>query len=108
MAKTRISISLDPAHAARIREHAERAGMDLSAYLVNAATQQMAQADEIEAQFTQVDAMIAQAEVEAATLDPGSEIVAEDLTEEERQDVEAALDLVYGTDRPAVHPGDAA
>jgi uncharacterized protein (DUF1778 family) len=45
MGETRISISLDPDHAERIRAHAERAGMDVSAYLVNAATRQMAEAE---------------------------------------------------------------
>ncbi|WP_405019706.1 ribbon-helix-helix protein, CopG family [Kitasatospora sp. NBC_00070] len=71
-AKTRISISLDRDHAERIREHAERAGTDVSAYLVNAATRQMAEAEAAEAQFARIDAMIAaaEAEAEAAELPP--------------------------------------
>jgi hypothetical protein len=108
MAKTRISISLDPEHAERIRTHAERAGMDVSAYLVNAATRQMAEAEAIEAQFAQVDAMIAAAESEAATLEPLPETAPDELTEEERQDVQAAIGLVYGADSPAARPGNAA
>ncbi|QDY77710.1 hypothetical protein FQU76_15660 [Streptomyces qinzhouensis] len=59
MAKTRISISLDSAHAERIRAHAERAGMDVSAYLVNAATRQMAEVEAAEAQFARLDAVVA-------------------------------------------------
>lgn len=43
MVKTRISISLEQEQAERIRRHAERAGMDVSAYLVHAATRQMAE-----------------------------------------------------------------
>jgi hypothetical protein len=82
--------------------------MDLSAYLVNAATEQMARADAIEAQFAPVDALIAQAEHEAAAMDPLPDLDASDLTETERQEIQAALDLVYGRDRPLTHPGDAA
>jgi hypothetical protein len=108
MTKTRISISLDSEHAARIRAHAERAGMDVSAYLVNAATRQMAETEAIEAQFTHVDAMIAAAEAEAAALAPPPEVLADDLTEAEQREVQEAIDLVFGADRPAVHPGDAA
>jgi hypothetical protein len=108
MAKTRISISLDPEHAEHIRAHAERAGMDVSAYLVNAATRQMAQAEAIEAQFAHVDAIIAAAESEAATLEPLPETTPDELTEEERQDVQAAISLVYGTDNSAGRPGNAA
>jgi hypothetical protein len=109
VAKTRISISLDQDLAERIRAHAEKAGMDVSAYLVNAATQQMAEAEAIEAQFTQVDAMIAAAEAEAASLAPLPEVVADDdLTDEERREVQEAMGLVYGADRRGARPGDAA
>jgi len=108
MAKTRISISLDPDHAERIRSHAERAGMDVSAYLVNAATRQMADAEAIEAQFANVDAMIASAESEAAMLEPPPETTSDELTEEERRDVQAAMGLVYGVDNSAASSGDAA
>jgi sugar phosphate isomerase/epimerase len=108
MAKTRITISLDPEHAERIREHAERAGLDVSAYLVNAATRQMAEADATEAQFARIDAVIAAAEEAAAELSPLPEPTDADLTEEERQRVAEALALVYGPDSPTAHPGNAA
>ncbi|MDH6130473.1 ribbon-helix-helix protein, CopG family [Kitasatospora sp. GP82] len=108
MAKTRISISLDRDHAERIREHAERAGMDVSAYLVNAATRQMAEAEAAEAQFARIDAMIAAAEAEAAELPPLREVADDDLTEEERREVAEAMDLIYGNDSPASRPGNAA
>jgi hypothetical protein len=108
MAKTRISISLDPEHAERIRSHAERAGLDVSAYLVNAATRQMAEAEAIEANFAHVDAMIAAAESEAAALEPLPETSPDELTEEERQDIEAAIGLVYGADNPSARPGNTA
>ncbi|MEW1868645.1 hypothetical protein AB0420_10865 [Streptomyces caelestis] len=48
MAKTRISISLEQGQDERIRQHAERAGMGVSEYLVHAATRQMAESDAIE------------------------------------------------------------
>ncbi|MEU5975557.1 hypothetical protein [Streptomyces sp. NPDC047315] len=108
MAKTRISISLDSDHAERIRAHAERAGMDVSAYLVNAATRQMAEAEASEAQFARIDAVIAAAETEAAALPPLAEVVDGDLTEQERKEVEEALGLIYGPDGPATRSGNAA
>ncbi|MFD3734113.1 plasmid mobilization protein [Streptomyces sp. NPDC058632] len=68
MARARISISLERDQAERIRQHAERAGMDLSAYLVHAATRQMAESDAIEEQFAEADALIARAEQAASGL----------------------------------------
>ncbi|MFB7493590.1 hypothetical protein ACFC09_02600 [Streptomyces sp. NPDC056161] len=108
MAKTRISISLDQAQAERIRGHAERAGMDVSAYLVHAATRQMAESDAIEEQFADVDAVIARAEREAGEM-PGTPADAPvDLTEQERREVEEAIGLVHGRDRQGHRPGRAA
>ncbi|MGW0816782.1 hypothetical protein ACWD00_26615 [Streptomyces viridiviolaceus] len=109
MAKTRISISLERGQAERIRQHAERAGMDVSAYLVHAATRQMAESDAIEEQFAEVDALIAQAERAADGLpaEPVQEPVAE-LTEQERREVEKALGLAHGRDRHDRRPGHAA
>ncbi|CAL9599033.1 hypothetical protein SUDANB151_05375 [Streptomyces sp. enrichment culture] len=109
VAKTRISISLDQTQAERIRQHAERAGMDVSAYLVHAATRQMAESDAIEEQFAEVDALIARAEQAADGLpaDPAQEPAAE-LTEQERREVEEALGLAHGGDRHGHRPGNAA
>jgi hypothetical protein len=106
--RTRISISLEREQADRIRRHAERAGLDISAYLVHAATRQMAETEAIEEQFSGIDAVIARAEAEAAALptEPGE--IAPELTEQERRDVEAALNLVYGEDRSTARPGHAA
>ncbi|MGV9555657.1 hypothetical protein [Streptomyces sp. NPDC003522] len=59
MTKTRITISLEQGRAERIRRHAERAGMDVSAHLVHAATRQTAESDAMEEQFAEVDALIA-------------------------------------------------
>ncbi|MFE1557152.1 ribbon-helix-helix protein, CopG family [Streptomyces sp. NPDC058734] len=108
MARTRISISLEQEQAERIRRHAERAGMDVSAYLVHAATRQMAETEAIEEQFAGVDALIAAAEAEAAGVAPEPEAAAEALTEQERREVEAALGLIYRTDGASVRPGEAA
>jgi diphthamide synthase (EF-2-diphthine--ammonia ligase) len=109
MAKTRISISLEQDQAERIRQHAERAGMDVSAYLVHAATRQMAESDAVEAQFAEVDALIAEAEQAADRLpaESAAESVVE-LTEQERREVEAAMGLAHGLDRQNHRPGHAA
>lgn len=107
MAKTRISISLEQEQAERIRQHAERAGLDVSAYLVHAATRQMAESEAIEAQFAEVDALIAAAEAEAANA-PEADAAVPEPTEQERREIEAALDLVYGADRSGARPGGAA
>ena len=82
--------------------------MDVSAYLVNAATRQMAETDAADAQFAHIDAMIAAAESEAEYLPAQSEITDADLTEEEREEVRAAMDLVYGNENPGERPGRAA
>ncbi|MDQ0776594.1 Skp family chaperone for outer membrane proteins [Streptomyces aurantiacus] len=113
MARTRITISLEREKAERIRQHAERAGLDVSAYLVHAATRQMAETEAIEKQFSGVDALIAAAEAEAAAeaaaLSPEPDTTTPELTEQERRDVAAALNLVYGEDRTnAQRPGHAA
>ncbi|MGW3649035.1 plasmid mobilization protein [Streptomyces sp. NPDC000878] len=106
--RTRISISLEQEQADRIRRHAERAGLDVSAYLVHAATRQMAETEAIEEQFSGVDALIARADAEAVALSAEPDDAAPELTEQERRDVEAALNLVYGEDRKTARPGHAA
>ncbi|WP_425828331.1 hypothetical protein [Streptomyces fractus] len=108
MAKTRISISLDETQAQRIKEHAGRAGLDVSAYLMHAATRQMAESDAIEEQFAGVDAVIAAAERDADGY--GGEHAADPvvLTEQERREVQEALDLVHGQGRQGHRPGHAA
>ncbi|MFF1558616.1 ribbon-helix-helix protein, CopG family [Streptomyces sp. NPDC058279] len=108
MAKTRISISLEQEQAERIRRHAERAGVDVSAYLVHAATRQMAETEAIEEQFAEVDTVIAAAEAAAGRMPPGPAAAGEELTERERREVEEALGLVYGADRRAGRPEEAA
>lgn len=82
--------------------------MDVSAYLVNAATRQMAETDAADAQFAHIDAMIAAAKAEAERLPAQAEITDADLTEEEREEVRAAMDLVYGNENPDERPGRAA
>ncbi|WLQ65237.1 MULTISPECIES: hypothetical protein [Streptomyces] len=82
--------------------------MDVSAYLANAATRQMADVEAAEAQFARLDAVIAEAEAEAATLPPLPEVADDDLTEQERLEVQEAMGLVYGTDGPGARSGNAA
>lgn len=100
MAKTRISISLDGDHADRIRSHAERAGMDVSAYLVSAAIRQMTEENAIEARFAKIDAVIAEAEAEAASLPELPEATDADLTEDERRRLEEVSELFFGSPGP--------
>ncbi|MEF9903460.1 plasmid mobilization protein [Streptomyces sp. P9-A2] len=104
MAKTRINISLERDQAERIRQHAERAGMDVSAYLVHATTRQMTESDAIEEQFAEVDALIARAERAADRL---SAEPAPELKEQERREVEEALELAHGRERHSRLPGHA-
>ncbi len=109
VARTRITISLEQGQAERIRQHADRAGIDVSAYLVHAATRQMAESDAIEEQFAEVDALIARVERAADELpvEPTPDSAAE-LTEQERREVEEALGLAQGRDRQGHRPGHAA
>lgn len=101
MTKTRISISLDAEHVEQLKAHAERAGMDVSSYVGNAIARQMAETDAIEAQFASLDAAIAAAEAVAAELPAPPAVTDSDLTEQERREVEAAMELMYGSDQPA-------
>ncbi len=82
--------------------------MDVSAYLVHAATRQMAESEAMEEQFAGVDALIARAEREAGAPGDGSAQASVELTEQERREVEEALGLVHGRDRQGHRPGHAA
>lgn len=82
--------------------------MDVSAYLVHAATRQMAETEAIEAQFAEVDTVIAEAEAAAGRMPPLSGVAEAELTEQERREVEEALGLVYGADRRGGRAGEAA
>lgn len=96
MAKVRISISLDPDEAERVRSHADRAGMDVSSYFVNAAIRQMGDAELAEAEFAGVDALIAEAEGRAEHYGPVDDAGDDSLSADERREVDEAMDLVYG------------
>jgi hypothetical protein len=96
MAKVRISISLDPDEAERVRSHADRAGMDVSSYLVNAAIRQMPEVEAAEAEFAGVDALIADAEGRAEHYGPVDEAGDDSLSADERREVDEAMRLVYG------------
>ncbi|GAB3742598.1 plasmid mobilization protein [Nocardiopsis nanhaiensis] len=96
MAKVRISISLDPDEAERVRSHADRAGMDVSSYLVNAAIRQMVEAEAAEAEFAGVDALIAEAEGRAEDCGPVDEAADDSLSADERREVDEAMSQVYG------------
>ena len=93
MAKTRLSISLDEEQAERIRGYAERAGMDISSFLVSGAVHQMIMLDQADAQFAHLDALTERAAAEPQT---GSPVEEADLTEQERTEVQAARELLLG------------
>ncbi|MFI5619159.1 hypothetical protein [Streptomyces sp. NPDC051567] len=106
-----ILVDLIPDHedpAERIRQHAERAGLGVSAYLVHAATRQIAETETVEAQFAGVDALIAASEAEATRAPSEADAATGELTEQERQEIEAALGLVHGPDRTGTRPGHTA
>src|ERR1700745_2567335 len=83
MANTRFSISTDPAIQQAIKAHAEAAGMDVSAYMVAAATAQMAADDAASAVFAPLDEENASALAEAAEISPAPLPAFADLTAEE-------------------------
>ncbi|MBE3002420.1 hypothetical protein IDM40_27535 [Nocardiopsis sp. HNM0947] len=95
MAEVRISIGFDPHEAERVRSHADRAGMDVSSYVVNAVIRQMADTESTEAQFAGVDALIADAEMRADQYGPPD--AADALSAEERREADEAMGLIDGT-----------
>jgi uncharacterized protein (DUF1778 family) len=88
MAKIRISISLEPADAERIKAAAAEGGQDVSAFLVSAALVEATHRERVAAAFADIDAAIARAEAEAEALDwpPDS-----DLTPEESERIEREI-----------------
>ncbi len=71
--------------------------MDVSAYLVHAATRQIAESDARDERFVEVDALIARVERAADGLpaEPAPEPAVE-LTEQERREVEETLRFIEG------------
>jgi hypothetical protein len=55
----------------------------------------MAETEAIEEKFSRLDALIAEAEAEAAALPPEPGVATRELTEQERRNIEAALNLFY-------------
>ncbi|MGC9535431.1 hypothetical protein [Streptomyces sp. UG1] len=69
MAKTRISISLDPGDAELIRAVAAENGLDVSAFLVMAGRKEAVRLARLAESFVGIDAAIEAAEAEAEELD---------------------------------------
>jgi uncharacterized protein (DUF1778 family) len=91
MAKTRISISLEPAQAERIKAAAAEGGQDVSAFMVSSSLAEAARRERIAASFADIDAAIAAAEAEADTLVwPPQEEMAPEEAERIRQEIMAA------------------
>ncbi|MEV0171092.1 hypothetical protein AB0I00_08175 [Streptomyces sp. NPDC050803] len=68
MAKTRISISLDPGDAELIKAVAAENGLDVSAFLVLAGRKEAVRLARLAESFAEIDAAIAAAEAEAEEL----------------------------------------
>ncbi|WP_267241538.1 hypothetical protein [Streptomyces sp. PR69] len=68
MAKTRISISLEPEDAEAIKAVAAEHGLDVSAFLVMAGRKEAARLARIAAAFADIDAALAEAEAEGDAL----------------------------------------
>ncbi|KUL36202.1 hypothetical protein [Streptomyces regalis] len=68
MAKTRISISLDPGDAELIKAVAAENGLDVSAFLVMAGRKEAVRLARLAESFAEIDAAIAAAEAEAEEL----------------------------------------
>ncbi|MEY9997724.1 uncharacterized protein (DUF1778 family) [Streptomyces sp. V4I8] len=91
MAKMRISISLDPGQAERIKGAAAEGSQDVSAFMVSAALREAARRARVTAAFADIDAVIAGAEAEAATVEwPAAEDVAPEEAERIRQEIASA------------------
>ncbi len=80
--------------------------MDVSSYLVNAATRQMAETEAAEAEFAGIDALIADAEARAAHYGPVGAPEPDSLAEDERREVDEAMRLVYGGEEDAAQDRD--
>ncbi|MFS0693579.1 hypothetical protein [Streptomyces nitrosporeus] len=68
MAKTRISISLDPEDAETIKAVATESGLDVSAFLVMAGRREAARLARVSEAFSEIDAAIDRADAEAEQL----------------------------------------
>jgi hypothetical protein len=98
MVNTRFSISTDPAIQKAIKAHAEAAGMDVSAYMVAAATAQMTADDAASAVFAPLDADNASALAEAAQISPAPLPAFDDLTAQEQRLVLRVMRSALGAD----------
>ncbi len=80
MAKTRISISLDPEQAERIKAAAAEGGQDVSAFVVSSALVEARRRERLAAAFSDIDAAIAAAEAEAESVvwSPADEVLDEE------------------------------
>jgi uncharacterized protein (DUF1778 family) len=92
MAKTRISISLEPEQAERIKAAAAEGGQDVSAFMVAAALTEAIRRENVTAAFADIDAAIAAAETEAESLEwpPPEDEVDPEEAERIRQEIDAA------------------
>ncbi|WP_329317264.1 plasmid mobilization protein [Streptomyces sp. NBC_01262] len=108
MAAKRFSISTTPEMHALIKEHAENAGLDVSAYLVAAAIQQITHDVHVRAVFADLDSAINDLEGRAAALPPEPAGATPALTEQERREVDEIAALISGASGDTGRQGHAA
>jgi hypothetical protein len=96
MPNVRFTVSTASEMLAAIREHAEAAGMDVSAYVIAAAAVQMKRDDAINATLAPLDEACRAAMEAAASLPQEEEPAFEDLCEEDQAWVRNALRRTFG------------
>jgi hypothetical protein len=102
MPNTRFTISTDPEVQAAIRVHADAAGLDVSAYMVAAATAQMAADDAASAVFAPLDADQAAATTQSADLAMPDMPAFEDLPAQEQVLLRRVISSALGSDHADV------
>jgi hypothetical protein len=102
MPNVRFTVSTASEMLAAIKEHAEAAGMDVSAYVIAAAAVQMKRDDTINATLAPLDEAYRAAMEAAASLPEEEEPAFEDLSEEDQTWVREVLRRNRGPNHPDI------
>lgn len=95
MAKTRFSISVDVVYADRIKAAAAHAGLDVSAYMWNAALEAADRDERVANIFTDVDTHIGTVEAESTTESWPPPPVGDELSNAERAEITARWNAFF-------------
>jgi hypothetical protein len=99
VATKRFSISTSPEIHALIRNHADAAGLDVSAYVIAAALERIAEDEQVRQTFSEIDAEIAAAEAAPASLRPNATAADVHLTADEERELKALRSLILDDHR---------